>query len=64
MKTNIKTGLTTDDVQERIEKKLVNYDTSVPTKSIKRILYENFFTLFNFRYSSIFMSVLIKICCF
>ena len=48
MKTNVKTGLTTEEVQERINNNLVNYDTSVPTKSIKRILYENFFTLFNF----------------
>lgn len=48
MSINIKTGLTSKQVKERIEKNLVNYDTSVPTKSIKRILYENFFTLFNF----------------
>ena len=41
-------GLSSKEVQERIDKKLVNYDTSVPTKSIKRILCENFFTLFNF----------------
>lgn len=60
MKTNIKTGLTTDDVQERIEKKLVNYDTSVPTKSIKRILYENFFTLFNFL--NLFLGIAVFLC--
>ncbi len=41
-------GLTDKEVQERINKKLVNYDTSVPTKSIKQILASNFFTLFNF----------------
>ena len=45
---NIQTGLTQEQVQKRMEQNLVNYDTSVPTKSIKRILYENFFTLFNF----------------
>lgn len=41
-------GLTNEQVQERIDKNLVNYDTSVPTKSIKQILASNFFTLFNF----------------
>ena len=41
-------GLTGDEIQKRIDEKLVNYDTSIPTKSIKRILCENFFTLFNF----------------
>ena len=45
---DIKNGLTTKQVEERKEKKLVNYDTTVPTKSIKRILFDNFFTLFNF----------------
>lgn len=45
---NLKIGLTNEQVQERIEKNLINHDTSVPSKSIKRILYENFFTLFNF----------------
>lgn len=44
---NIKTGLTKKQVEERQEKGLINYDTTVPTKTIKRILYENFFTLFN-----------------
>ena len=44
---NIKTGLTEKEVKERQEKGLINYDTTVPTKTIKRILYENFFTLFN-----------------
>lgn len=44
---NISTGLTNEQIQERINENLINYDTSPPTKSIKRILYENFFTLFN-----------------
>ena len=44
---NINDGLNNEQIQKRIEEKQVNYDTSVPTKSIKRILYENFFTLFN-----------------
>lgn len=46
--TKIIIGLTIEEVEERKRKNLVNYDTSVPTKSIKRILLENFFTLFNF----------------
>ena len=45
--TNTETGLTAEQVQKRIEENLVNHDTTVPTKSIKKILYENFFTLFN-----------------
>ena len=43
---NINEGLNDKQIQKRIEEKQVNYDPSVPTKSIKRILYENFFTLF------------------
>ena len=46
-KADISTGLSNEQIQERINEKLINYDTSPPTKSIKRILYENFFTLFN-----------------
>lgn len=48
MKQKVELGLTTEEVKQRQEKNWVNYDTSVPTKSIKRILFENFFTLFNF----------------
>lgn len=48
MKQKIELGLTSEEVKKRKEKDLVNYDTSVPSKSIKRILFENFFTLFNF----------------
>ncbi len=62
MKTNIKNGLTKKEVDERIEKKQVNYDTSVPTKSIKRILYENFFTLFNFL--NLFLGIAVFLCRF
>ena len=48
MKQKVELGLTAEEVKQKQEKNLVNYDTSVPTKSIKRILFENFFTLFNF----------------
>ena len=44
----IQEGLSSDDVKKRQKKNLVNYDTSVPTKSIKKILFDNFFTIFNF----------------
>ena len=46
-KIDIEIGLTTKDIEERIEKNLVNYDTSVKTKSIKMIICNNLFTLFN-----------------
>ena len=45
---NIDTGLTDEQINSRIEEKLVNYDSSVPTKSFKQIIFDNFFTLFNF----------------
>ena len=44
---DFKEGLNDEQVKQRIDSNLVNYDTTVPTKSVKRILYENFFTLFN-----------------
>lgn len=44
---NINTGLNSEQLKKRIEQNLINYDTTVPTKSIKQILFENFFTLFN-----------------
>lgn len=47
-KLDSKIGLTDEQVKQRQEKGLVNYDTTMPTKSIKKILYDNFFTLFNF----------------
>ena len=46
-KEELITGLSDVEVKERREKGLVNYDTTTPTKTIKRILFENFFTLFN-----------------
>ncbi len=40
-------GLTQEQVTKRIKEKLVNYDTTVPTKSIKAIIFTNIFTIFN-----------------
>ena len=41
-------GLTNKQVEEQMAKGLNYTDVSVPTKSIKRIVSDNFFTLFNF----------------
>lgn len=41
-------GLTKEEVKERKKKGLVNYDTTPKSKTIKEILKENTFTLFNF----------------
>lgn len=45
---NYEKGLTIEEVNIRKKKNLVNYDTVVPTKSIKQIITSNIFTLFNF----------------
>lgn len=47
MNTNIKTGLNSNEVKDRINKNLINYDTTTPSKSIKQIIKENTITLFN-----------------
>lgn len=44
---DIKKGLTQKEVEERVEKNLVNYDTSAKTKTVKQIVAENIVTLFN-----------------
>lgn len=41
-------GLSSSEVNIRIKKGQVNYDTTAPSKSVKQILIENTFTLFNF----------------
>ena len=51
-------GLNTEQVNERIKDNLVNFDSSVPTKSIKQILAGNIFTLFNF------LNLFLAICIF
>ena len=42
-----KTGLTTEQVRQREQQNLLNFDTTVPTKSVGTILRENICTLFN-----------------
>ena len=44
---NLKEGLTSKQVAQRIHEKLVNVDTTVTTKSIKSIILSNIFTIFN-----------------
>lgn len=56
---NIYIGLSDIEVNKRKEEKLVNFDTDVPTKSIKRIIYENIFTLFNLLNFSIALAILL-----
>lgn len=43
----INKGLTKDEVLKRIENNQVNYDSSIKTKSIPKIIFDNIFTLFN-----------------
>ena len=40
-------GLTTKEVEERIKNNQINKKEEITTKSIKKILFDNFFTLFN-----------------
>ena len=47
MNDYINTGLNDFEIEDRISRNLINYDTSIPTKSIKRIIFDNVFTLFN-----------------
>lgn len=44
---SLKYGLTSEQIEQRKKENLVNQDTSVPTKSIKQIIKDNFVTLFN-----------------
>ncbi|MEG0994806.1 MAG: HAD-IC family P-type ATPase [Bacilli bacterium] len=46
-KVNINKGLTKEEVIIRQKKNLVNYDTTLPTKSNKQIVIDNLLTLFN-----------------
>ncbi len=45
---DLKTGLTKEQVNQRIKEGFVNYDDQPKTKSIKQIIASNFFTYFNF----------------
>lgn len=56
---DIEVGLTNIQVTERINNKLVNYDTDIKTKSIKQIIIGNIFTLFNLLNFSIAVAIFI-----
>ena len=43
----INQGLSNEEVEIRINNNQVNYDTSIKTKSIPKIIFYNIFTLFN-----------------
>lgn len=45
--TNLNTGLNDEQVKIQIKNGLTNKNTTVPTKKITRIIFDNFFTLFN-----------------
>lgn len=58
MEDKLKIGLTSKEVEERKQKNLVNVDTTLPTKSVKQIIKENFITLFNI------LNLILGICIF
>ena len=48
MNDDIKKGLTSDEVQKRIDEGLVNIDETPKTKSVKQIIKDNFLNYFNY----------------
>lgn len=56
---NIYIGLSNAEINQRKKDNLVNYDTDVPTKSVKQIIYGNVFTLFNLLNFLIALSILL-----
>jgi len=48
IKVNANEGLNKEQVHMRVQQKLMNYDTTVPTKTIKQIIWNNLATPFNF----------------
>lgn len=52
-------GLSSDEVRRRVEKGKVNVSSDLKTKSIKRIFYDNIFTLFNLINVILFISLLL-----
>ncbi|MEG2800266.1 MAG: cation-translocating P-type ATPase, partial [Erysipelotrichaceae bacterium] len=56
---NIEMGLTTEKVKERQLKGQVHHNTEIPTKSIKQIIWDNLFTLFNILNFGLGISILL-----
>ena len=50
-------GLSNEQIKSRIDDDLINHDTSLPTKSLGKIIFDNFFTLFNF--INLFLGILV-----
>lgn len=48
MKINIEKGLSNEEVQQRINNNQVNFDTTLPSRNVLKIVNSNVFTLFNF----------------
>ena len=44
---SVQKGLSVAEVEYRYQQNLVNYDTSVATKTVKEIVIDNILTLFN-----------------
>ena len=54
-------GLSIDQINQRKKDNLVNNDTTVPTKTIPRIFFENIVTLFNILNILLAIAILIKL---
>lgn len=57
--TDINTGLSSAEAEERVKKGLCNGDMDVKTKSVKRIFFDNIFTFFNLINTALAVLVLI-----
>lgn len=57
--TDINTGLTSAQAEERVNNGLCNGDMDVKTKSVKRIFFDNIFTFFNLINTALAMLVII-----
>ena len=57
---NYDEGLNREQVQERCNNNLVNYDNQPPTKTTKEIIISNFFTYFNFLNLILGLSIIIS----
>lgn len=57
--TDLNSGLTSGEAEERVKKGLSNGDQDVKTKSVKRIFFDNIFTFFNMINTALAVLVLI-----
>ena len=59
VKTDYQTGLTSEQVQERIEKGQINASPNTNVKTIKSIVFENVFTFFNMLCFVVFIALVV-----